>query len=300
MNFDWDKLRVFHIVAEIGSFTHAGDKLKLSQSAVSRQISALEESMKVALFHRHPRGLILSEQGELLYKTTREIFEKLNYIDGQIQDSRQLADGPLLVTMAEFIGMHWIIPHIQKFREEHPEIQLTFLFDNRALNLGMREADIAIRLTNSEQQDLIQRHLTDIHFHICASKDYINKHGKPECIDGLIDHRIIAFPELSGAPYEKPNWFLEHATIPATSPNVMLLNSISAIFRSVKSGAGIAELPDFLIDSDNDLEVVLENTKGPPVPVYFVYAEERRNSERLVTFRDFLLNLTKQTRFRIE
>ena len=73
---DWDKLRVFHAVAEAGSFTHAGETLNLSQSAVSRQISGLEERLRVPLFHRHARGLILTEQGEILYRTTREIFRK--------------------------------------------------------------------------------------------------------------------------------------------------------------------------------------------------------------------------------
>ena len=73
---DWDKLRVFHAVAEAGSFTHAGESLNLSQSAVSRQISALEESLNVPLFHRHARGLILTEQGELLNKTARDVFER--------------------------------------------------------------------------------------------------------------------------------------------------------------------------------------------------------------------------------
>ena len=69
---DWDKLRIFHAVAAAGSFTHAGEKLNLSQSAVSRQISALEESVRASLFHRHARGLILTEQGELLFNTVRE------------------------------------------------------------------------------------------------------------------------------------------------------------------------------------------------------------------------------------
>ena len=74
---DWDKLRVFQAAAEAGSFTHAGERLHLSQSAVSRQISSLEESLNVALFHRHARGLILTEQGEVLLSTTKDVFTKL-------------------------------------------------------------------------------------------------------------------------------------------------------------------------------------------------------------------------------
>src|SRR6202789_1529223 len=90
---DWDKLRVFHAVAEAGSFTHAGEALNLSQSAVSRQISALEESLHVPLFHRHARGLILTEQGELLFNTARDIFAKLGLTEAQITESRERPQG---------------------------------------------------------------------------------------------------------------------------------------------------------------------------------------------------------------
>jgi DNA-binding transcriptional LysR family regulator len=84
---DWDKLRVFHAVAEAGSFTHAGDTLNLSQSAVSRQISALEEALQVPLFHRHARGLILTEQGESLNRTVREVFAKLAMTEALLTES---------------------------------------------------------------------------------------------------------------------------------------------------------------------------------------------------------------------
>ncbi len=135
---DWDKLRIFHAVAEAGSFTHAGETLNLSQSAVSRQISSLEESLGVTLFHRHARGLLLTEQGELLHKTARDIFGKLSMIEGQISDSRQLAEGPMRITVAEFIGSTWLAPRLGQLRDLHPDIQMTVLLDDRILNLGMR------------------------------------------------------------------------------------------------------------------------------------------------------------------
>ena len=95
---DWDKLRIFHAVAEAGSFTHAGESLNLSQSAVSRQISALEESLNVSLFHRHARGLILTEQGELLYRTAHEVFAKLAMAEAQLSESKDRPKGQLKVT----------------------------------------------------------------------------------------------------------------------------------------------------------------------------------------------------------
>ena len=95
---DWDKLRVFHAVAEAGSFTHAGDTLNLSQSAVSRQISALEEALQVPLFHRHARGLILTEQGEALNRTVREVFAKLAITEALLTESKEKPAGRLKVT----------------------------------------------------------------------------------------------------------------------------------------------------------------------------------------------------------
>ena len=90
MKTDWDRLRIFHDVAEAGSFTHAGATLNLSQSAVSRQISALEESLNVKLFHRHARGLILTEQGELLYATVKNVFNELAIAEAELSGSRRL------------------------------------------------------------------------------------------------------------------------------------------------------------------------------------------------------------------
>ena len=147
---DWDKLRIFHAVADAGSFTHAGEALNLSQSAVSRQISTLEESIGQPLFHRHARGLILTEQGEILHKAARDIFDKLSSIESQLSDSSELPEGPLKITVTDFIGSTWLVPRLKKLRKLYPDLQLTILMHDRFLNLGMREADAAIRFKKPE------------------------------------------------------------------------------------------------------------------------------------------------------
>ena len=101
---DWDKLRVFHAVAEAGSFTHAGQALNLSQSAISRQISTLESSLRVKLFRRHARGLELTEQGELLARSAREVMAKLAMTEAKLSESRDLPSGPLAVTTTTGFG----------------------------------------------------------------------------------------------------------------------------------------------------------------------------------------------------
>lgn len=295
---DWDKLRIFHAVADAGSFTHAGETLNLSQSAVSRQISTLEDSIGVSLFHRHARGLLLTEQGELLYKTARDIFGKLSMIEGQLSDTKQLPEGPLRITAAEFIGSTWLAPRLGKLREKHPDIQLTILLDDRIYNLGMREADAAIRLYKPVQPDLIQRHLVSMHFHICAAKSYLDKYGAPKTVKALKNHTLIGYPANVPTPFTDPNWLFRIAGIdPDENNNIIMINSMFAIYQAVLSGIGIACLPDYLITENKNIEIIHPGIERPAVDMYFVYPEERRNSKRIAIFRDFLLENIKKTSF---
>ncbi len=181
---DWDKLRVFHAVAEAGSFTHAGDTLNLSQSAVSRQISALEENLQVSLFHRHARGLILTEQGESLNRTVREVFAKLAMTEALLTESKEKPTGRLKVTTTVGFGSHWLAPRVGGFLSTYPDVSMTLLLDDSDLDLAMREADVAIRMHPPKQPDLVQRHLMTIRWHIVASPDYLAAHGTPSRAGG--------------------------------------------------------------------------------------------------------------------
>lgn len=295
---DWDKLRIFHAVAEAGSFTHAGESLNLSQSAVSRQISTLEESLGVSLFHRHARGLLLTEQGELLQKAAKDIFGKLAMIEGQLVDTKQLPEGPLRITTTEFIGSTWLSPRLADLRERHPNIQLTLLMDDRVLNLGMREADAAIRLYKPEQPDLIQRQLATVQFHIYAAKSYLDHAGRPTDAKELQRHTLIGYPENTPPPFSDPNWLFRIAGVD-TDENfkLLMMNSMYAMHEAVLGGAGLAMLPDYLARNDDRLEIVLPELAPPGIDMYFVYPEERRHSQRIRIFRDFLLSLVANTDF---
>ena len=188
---DWDKLKVFHAAAEAGSFTHAGEQLGLSQSAVSRQVSALEQELGVSLFHRHARGLILTEQGELLHRTAHEVFMKLEAARAKLTDTRERPNGELKVTTTPGIGVHWLTPRLGEFIDLYPDIRITLLTTEEELDLAMREADVAIRLRQPIQPDLIQRKLFSLHFHACASPEYLKRFGTPRSVDELDKHRLV-------------------------------------------------------------------------------------------------------------
>jgi DNA-binding transcriptional LysR family regulator len=288
---DWDKLRVFHAVAEAGSFTHAGESLNLSQSAVSRQISALEESLNVPLFHRHARGLILTEQGELLYRTARDVFAKLAMTEGLLSESKDRPKGPLKVTTTIAFGSYWLAPRIKEFLDLYPEIQLSLLVDDGELDLSMREADIAIRMSAPRQPDLVQRHLTTMQIHVCASQEYLKKHGTPQRPEDLDQHRIIVYGDELRAPITNVNWLLEAGARPDRAPRrpILQVNNFYAIYRACLSGIGIAALPDFMSHEQGQLVRILPELDSPPVDAYFVYPEELRASKRIAVFRDFLI-----------
>ena len=188
---DWDKLKVFHAAAEAGSFTHAGEQLGLSQSAVSRQVSALEQELAVSLFHRHARGLILTEQGELLYRTAHDVFMKLEAARAKLTDSREKPNGELRVTTTPGIGVHWLTPRLGEFIDLYPDIRISLITTDEELDLAMREADVAIRLRQPTQPDLIQRKLFSVHFHAYASPEYLKRFGTPRELKELDEHRIV-------------------------------------------------------------------------------------------------------------
>lgn len=295
---DWDKLRIFHLVAKAGSFTHAGETLNLSQSAVSRHISSFEEDLGLPLFHRHARGLILTEQGEILFKASSEIFTKMMAIEGQLSDARDTTDGDLSVTLPEFLGTSWLAPHVGEFHSEHPEIELSLLLDDRIFNLGLREADAAVRLYQPEQSELIQRHLASIRLVVCASQNYLSKNGTPKKLDDLKKHKLIGYPDQALVPYKNPNSLFDQAGISiAKNQNFILLNSISTIAQAIRSGAGIGVLPHFMVSRIPDIMPILPEAKIAPVDMFFVYPEDRKHSKRIAIFRDFLVGLVEKTDF---
>lgn len=292
---DWDRLRIFHDVADAGSFTHAGATLNLSQSAVSRQVSALEDSLSVKLFHRHARGLILTEQGELLYRTVKDVFHKLAIVESQLSETRENPSGPLKVTTTVSFGSTWLTPRIKEFIEMYPEVDFSLILTDTELDLGMRQADIGIRLTPPRQPDLIQRHLLALSTHIYGAKQYLDAHGTPKSAKDLDDHNLIVYGHDVPPPVPSVNWLLDAG---ATAPRrpALRVNNIYGIYRAARSGLGLASLPDYMIPDDVNLVKVLPNLAGPSIQAYFVYPEELRHSKRIAVFRDFLLQKVAESK----
>ena len=292
---NWDKLRVFHAVADAGSFTHAGETLNLSQSAVSRQISALEDALQVPLFHRHARGLILTEQGESLNRTVREVFSKLAMTEALLTESKEKPAGRLKITTTVGFGSAWLAPRLHGFLQAFPDVSVTLLLDDGDLDLSMREADVAIRMHAPKQPDLVQRHLMDIEWIVVASREYLAGHGTPQRAEELDGHKLISFGDYR-TPVPEINWLLEAGRRAGTPRRAMMeVNSLHAMCLVIQAGLGIGVLPSWMLDGDDQgLVRLLPDLKAPKVEVFFVYPEELRNSKRVAVFRDFLLRQVQE------
>jgi DNA-binding transcriptional LysR family regulator len=283
---DWDKLRIFHAVADAGSLTHAGDKLNLSQSAVSRQIRGLEEQLNTNLFHRHARGLILTEQGELLFDATSAMTKRVDAASARIRDSEEEVFGELRVTTTTGFGTLWLAPRLTKLYEQYPDLKVDLMLEERVLDLPMREADVAIRMKEPSQADLIRKKLMQIRMCLYATPDYLAANGTPLRLEDMADHRLICQNTASaqvGAGLQLIKQLMMHDV-----RSLLTVNNYFGVLQGVLNHLGIGVLPDYLTQDFPDLVKVLEDTESADVPVFLAYPEELRQSKRVSAFKDFV------------
>lgn len=294
---DWDKVRIFHAVADAGSLTHAGEVLHLSQSAVSRQIRGLEESLNVTLFHRHARGLILTEQGELLFEAAKAMSKQLEAASAQIKDSEDEVFGELRVTTTTGFGSLWLAPRLAHLYEKYPNLRINLMLEERVLDLPMREADVAIRMKEPSQADLIRKKLMGVHMRLYATRDYLERHGTPERPEDLSGHRLIS-QSVSSQQVTAGNSFVQKL-LTHDVRSLLTVNNYFGVLQAVRNNLGIGVLPDYLTEDFPNLVRVLPELESKEVPVFLAYPEELRNSRRIKVFRDFVVDEVMAHRKRV-
>lgn len=294
---DWDKLRIFHAVADAGSLTHAGDVLHLSQSAVSRQIRALEESLGTTLFHRHARGLILTEQGELLFEATSSMARKLDTTAARIRDSEEHVFGELKVTTTVGFGSLWLVPRLHKLYAKYPDLKIDLMLEERVLDLPMREADVAIRMKEPQQSDLIRRRLLTVRMRLFATPAYLAAKGTPRRLEDLTPHRLIC--QNPATPQVSAGAVMSQMLLSYNMTSTLMVNNYFGVLQAVLADVGIGVLPDYLTEDFPDLIRVLPDIESGEVPVFLAFPEELRQSRRVSAFRDFVLEEIQSYRRRM-
>jgi DNA-binding transcriptional LysR family regulator len=295
---DWDKLRIFHAAAEAGSFTHAGDILRMSQSAVSRQVSALEKDLGIALFHRHARGLVLTEQGEMLFRTADDVMNKLQTAETLLADTTTKPAGELRITAPVGLGTVWVTQRLREFMELYPDIRVELILNDEQIDISMRQADVAIWTREPEQVDLIRRPLFSMRVRAFASTQYVRRFGAPQSLEDLEQHRFVSYSGMPAQHLSVIRW-LESAGRNGQEPRVPAFraNSVVALKYAIRAGIGVGLIPDYLVEEETDLVTVLNEVQLPKMPIIFVYPEELRTSKKVQVLRDFLISKSRALKY---
>ena len=289
MSIDWDKLRLFHAVASAGSFTEGARRLKLSQPALSRQVIALEESLGAKLFHRHARGLALTNEGEQLRATTIRMADEIERTKSSIEATRNRPTGEIKLTTTVSFGSSWLPVQLKDFLDMYPDIRVSLVLSDEERDLARHEADCAIRFHKPHQADLIQRPLAAIRHRLCASQAYLDAHGEPKTQADLLRHRLIAYGPEAPNHLRSINWALELGQEGPPREPALSINNSFGVLQAVEAGVGIAALPSYLIRHSGKLKVLLPELQGAVFQTYFVYSSELRGSVRVSALRDFLI-----------
>ena len=295
---DWDKLKIFHTVAEAGSFTNASTILNLSQSAISRQIQSLEKDLKINLFERHARGLVLTSNGEYLFKTANDVISKLKEVESNLSEEKNQIKGKLIVTTVVSFGTTWLTPRIKEFMDLHPEIEIELIFSDKELDLATRQADVAIRMRRPKQLNLIQKKFVNFNYHIYGSNEYLQKNGYPKYLKDLDKHKFITYGKGAPSPVYNPDWVLKVGSKEGKKrKSLMKVNSVYGLLLAVQSGVGLAALPDYITYNISGLTKVLPDEPGKPTETHFVYPASLKDNARLIAFRNFLFSKVNEWKF---
>ena len=295
---DWDKLKIFQTVAEASSFTKASTILNLSQSAISRQIQSLENELKVKLFERHARGLVLTENGEYLFKSAHEVISKLKDVESNLSGQKDKLDGKLTVTTVVSFGTTWLTPRIKEFMDLHPGMDVELIFDDKELDLSTRQADVGIWMRRPKQLNYIQKKFVDFNYHIYGSNSYLEKNGYPKTVKDLNNHKFITYGRGAPSPVYNPDWVLKlGAKDEKKRKSIMKVNSVYGLLLAVQSGVGLAALPDYIVYNVPNLSKVLPNESGKPTETHFVYPSSLKNVARLTAFRNFIFSKVNEWKF---
>ncbi len=282
--FDWNDLKYFLAVARHGSTIAAGKALKLSQSTVQRRLAELERRIGRRLVQRHATGYRLTEFGEDLRPFAERVESSIHEIERHVSDGTRDQSGLIRVTCPEPIVQR-LAPVIERFHARYPNLRVEFVMSDRYLDLSKGEADVAFRSGDTDDE-LVGRKIADSVWAVYASRDYIERHGKPERMEDLVSHALVGFDE-SMRNHRVLTWLREvapGATIAARNTSVL------GLMYAVKSGVGVGPLPTAIADGDPDLVRVLG-----PVPELarswrLLTHPDLRRTPRVAKFFDFIVS----------
>jgi DNA-binding transcriptional LysR family regulator len=283
-SMDWDGFRYFTAAADAGSLSAAAVLLDSNQSTVGRHIDALESALAIKLFQRSVKGLSLTEEGQAVYEQAQQIQNSIVKIQRLVQGGEETATGTVRLSLPEGLGQEVIIPTLDSFYQQYPNVKLIFNVSATTANLTQGEADIAVRLFRPEEPDLVIKYLGEMKMSLYASESYKENYGLPNQLKDMRKHKVITYgDQLSILPENQ--WLLNHSD---DSLRILCSDSTVTRFKATVSGIGLSLQPDILAKTQPDLIRLFRSAKLPAHKVWLVYHKDVRHMSRIRAVVDFL------------
>jgi len=285
---DWEHLSTFVAVADSGSLTGGAERLGISQPTASRHIQALEEALELILFVRHPRGLTLTDRGAELFTAAREVAERVDALFLRARGAPAALAGAVRISATGPIGVHAMAPSLAALRAELPEITVELTIDDRPTNLSRREADMAARMFRPSQPELVVEHLGELEVGMFARRDYLERQGLPERIEGSSGHTWIGSDR-------DPTWhrLIGQLGVQARYFGYRCDNPLAQI-QAIGEGVGIGTMHAALAARDNRLVRVLPDLAIAPDEMWLVMHRELRGNAGIRTVFDRLADALRE------
>jgi LysR family transcriptional activator of dmlA len=270
-------MAAFLAAVDEGSFSKAAVKLGLTPSGVSKLIARLEERLDIQLFHRTTRRIQLTDVGVFYSERVRRIFEDVQTLETEIEESHDKPRGLLRVTAPVVLGQVRILPVVTAFRAEFPDIRVDLLLADSVVDVLEERVDVAIRMTAAPPMSYVARKLGDDRRLFCASPTYLGRRGRPRDPKELKAHDCLVF-WTAGAPVPWKVKDKAGKTVGLRLCGPLQTNSTLALRDAAVAGLGIADLPAYLVAEDlrsGRLESVLDDFVAVDRAVYAVYPPGR-------------------------
>lgn len=282
--FDWNQAHAFLATADAGSLSKAARTLGLTQPTLSRQVAALEAGLGVVLFERVGRSLVLTPTGRDLLDHFRDMGKAAGRISLAASGHSQAVEGLVSITASDALAAFVLPPLLKQLRELAPGIEIEVIAANEVRDLQRREADIAIRHVRPVQPELIGQQVAAWSAHLYAARGFLESHGRP-----LLPADLTAMDFIGFSPIERLVQTMVSFGLPLTRRNFRSVTDNGIVLAEmVRLGLGIGVMPKEFARFVPDLEMVLPDWKGIPVPLWLICHRELLTSRRIRIVYDFL------------
>lgn len=281
-------MRVFSEVVTRGSFTAAAETLGMSRAMVTRHIAELERWLGTRLLLRSTRRLSLTEAGEACVARSRQLLELVNDVEQVVGQRDTEPHGPIRMVASVALGQTHLAPALVAYLARYPRTRVDLQLGDQTPNMVEDRVDLAVRITNEVDPSLIAHKLSVCRSVVCASPDYLVRHGTPHSLEDLVKHNCLTYSRFA-----KSQWTLERDGVDATvqvSGNLSA-NEASTLLQAVLAGGGVAMLPTFVVAPmlrSGALVSVLPSWQPAALGIYGVYVSRRHQTATLRTLLDFL------------